>query len=90
MFSDDIEWCKKYAFFIHSSISFYETTEDPLISMYTMSLCEKGGICANSTFSWWGGYLNLNNNKVVVYPKSWINKNVPVNVYPKQPWVKIL
>lgn len=90
VFSDDIKWCKQYALFIHPNIIFYETTEDPLISMYTMSLCEKGGICANSTFSWWGGYLNLNNNKVVVYPKSWINRGVPVNVYPKQPWVKIL
>jgi len=54
-----------------------------------MSLC-KHHIIANSSFSWWGTWLNKNDNKIVLCPKKWYNENTLSNPYliPDK-WIKI-
>ena len=81
IFSDDIKWCKSQEFFKNlPGVSFIENS-DPLtiepvevFQLYLMSMCDHN-IIANSTFSWWGAYLNENPNKIVVSPKKWFNRN---------------
>ena len=46
---------------------------DELITLYLMARCGKGGICSNSSFSWWGSYLNKNDDKKVFMPRKWLN-----------------
>jgi len=77
--SDDIEYCKNYAMFNQIKKTFLDLPV--LETLYLMSLCEKGGICANSTFSWWGSYLNENPQKVVIFPEKWIQKPWPNDIY---------
>lgn len=73
VFSDDIEWAKENlpvgddAVFVD-----WNTGDDSIYDMYIMSRC-KHNIIANSTFSFWGARLNINNN-TVVYPKKWYNE----------------
>jgi len=68
IFSDDLEGVKDMFNFLPNKI-FYTSSQDWL-DLYIMSLCEHNIIC-NSTFSWWGAYLNENPNKVVIAPKKW-------------------
>ena len=67
IFSDDIKWCKEN--FNDSRIVYTENLTD-YEELYLMSLCNNN-IIANSSFSWWGSYLNLNENKIVIVPKTW-------------------
>jgi hypothetical protein len=70
--SDDIETTKMNPILNNINKTFiYEM--NTIDSLYFMSLCKKGGICANSTFSGWGAKLNNNPDKIVICPKQWIN-----------------
>ena len=71
--SDDIEFCKQLDIFNKFGMrrTFIEN-ESALNSLYLMTLCNFGGICSNSTFSWWGSYMNENPNKIVIFPDKWI------------------
>lgn len=69
IFSDDIEWCKKNLE-VKNAIFIENDNCLPHEDMYLMSLC-KNNIIANSSFSWWGAWLNQNQDKIVIAPKIW-------------------
>ena len=68
IFSDDIKWCKENFKFLENVV-YCENNED-YEDLYLMSLCDDN-IIANSSFSWWGAWLNKNDNKKVISPKKW-------------------
>ena len=75
-FSDDIEWVKenfvcefKHFFVSEMGLKDYE-------EMMVMARC-KNNIIANSTFSFWGGWLNQNPDKIVIAPKHWLTSIIP-------------
>lgn len=55
---------------------------DETISFYLMKRCSKGGICSNSTFGWWAGWLNTNENKSIFMPSKWIHMDLENDIYP--------
>jgi len=74
LFSDDIEWVKenlKNKFPTHYIDFNNDTPERDII---LMSKC-KHNIIANSSFSWWGAWLNNYSNKIIIAPKKWVNNN---------------
>jgi hypothetical protein len=71
IFSDDIAYCQRSYGFLHGiARKTFITERNEVNSLWLMSLCRLGGICANSTFSWWGGWLALRENPgcTVIYP----------------------
>jgi len=85
IFSDDIEWVKANLVIKHPC-QYIDNNEgnESYNDMRLMSLCNHH-IIANSSFSWWGAWLNRSPNKIVVTPKNWFaNKSnisdlIPVN-----------
>lgn len=55
--------------------------------MYLISLC-KNNINSNSSFSWWGAWLNSNPDKKVIVPHFFINNVKDEDVYPTN-WIKL-
>ena len=56
--------------------------------MLLMSCC-KHNIIANSSFSWWGSYLNSNPDKIVCYPETWFVNNTDTSDLCPLEWIKI-
>ncbi len=91
VFSNDIEWCRQ-----NIKLKFPVTYITPssagpkdLFHMQLMSLC-KHNIITNSTFSWWGAWLNKNKGKIVIAPKQWF-QNSPKDFKDPVPslWVRL-
>ena len=74
-FSDDKEWVKQNI--RYNNIIFVDGLLD-YEELWLMSLC-KHNILSNSTFSWWGAFLNKNKNKQVFAPSMWFALDGPNN-----------
>ena len=71
IFSDDIEWARENLKFNHPMVFVSRPALNAVEELLLMSLC-KHQIIANSTFSWWGAWLNQNSEKIVVTPSVWL------------------
>jgi len=79
-FSDDLLFVRrafsdmpnaKFVDINNTKTSIYNTARD-VEDLYLMSKCHHQ-IIANSTYSWWGAWLNKNTEKIVIAPKQWFN-----------------
>lgn len=86
-FSDDLDWVRnnfkiQNSFFVNHNFGI-----DSWQDMYLMSKC-KHNIIANSSFSWWGAWLNQNESKVVIAPKRWWSSLEVDDVVPDT-WIRL-
>lgn len=87
IFSDDITWCRENIDVDNVRFVDWNSGEQSFQDMHLMSLC-KHNVIANSSFSWWGAWLNSNPNKVVIAPDKWIHYTDAMGIVPNQ-WLKI-
>jgi hypothetical protein len=87
IFSNDIEWCKENFIFIDKKI-IIDKTNNEIEDMILMKNCNHN-IIANSSFSWWGAWLNKNDNKIVIAPKKWMAENPNNYKWVPDNWVEI-
>ncbi|MBQ9487757.1 MAG: alpha-1,2-fucosyltransferase, partial [Selenomonadaceae bacterium] len=78
--------CKEYLKF-DVPTEFVEGCEHDFEEMHLMSLC-KHNIISNSTFAWWGAWLNKNPDKKVFAPDTWFASNPKIAIVPES-WIKI-
>lgn len=87
VFSDDIAWVKKNIKLPQATYIDWNKGKDSWQDMMLMSHCRHHIIC-NSTFSWWGAWLNPRKDKTVLCPEKWFNHSETPYIYPIT-WTKI-
>jgi hypothetical protein len=91
VFSDDSEWVKNNLKIDNATYVNWNNGDNSYKDMQLMSHC-KHNIIANSSFSWWGAWLNTSPGKIVIAPKKWfINDEAQKkskDLIPKE-WIKI-
>lgn len=72
IFTNDASWCRKYLESYMTNVVYVNENKgkDSFWDMYLMTQCRQL-ILANSSFSWWSAYLNMDVEKVVA-PKLWV------------------
>jgi len=91
VFSDDIEWCKEKLPQTDKFLPLIFVENEPdYVDLLLMSMCDHN-IIANSSFSWWGAWLNQNPEKIVVAPKKWFGpaKQLDTKDLLPEEWIQI-
>lgn len=87
IFSNDIDWCKENLKLANVEFVDWNSGELSFRDMQLMSLCDHN-IIANSSFSWWGAFLNSCKNKIVIAPKNWIRGSQSKDLIPND-WYRL-
>ena len=89
IFSDDMGWVKENLKIDLPCIYIdHNQGAESYNDMRLMSLC-RHHIIANSSFSWWGAWLNASPDKIVIAPKQWFTTSSNTNDLLPQSWIKL-
>lgn len=95
IFSDDLEWCKKnLSKFFYNRVIYFEDhfVKNPtaITALALMKECNYM-IGSNSSFSWWGAWLNTDKKGLKIFPERWFGPKLNHNtsdIIPSR-WLRI-
>lgn len=89
IFSDDLDWAKKNLLISDPAVFVGHNSGDQAFQDIRLIAECQHQIIANSSFSWWGAWLNPNPNKIVIGPKKWfaVSKNTST-LFPEH-WIAL-
>ena len=87
VFSDDLDWVKENLDIPDAIFIDWNKGKDSWQDMMLMSRCRHHIIC-NSTFSWWGAWLNPRTDKKVIAPNLWFQNKVNSDICPES-WIRV-
>lgn len=87
VFADDPEWAKENVNIPNRVVVDWNIGDNSWQDMFLMTQC-KHNIIANSSFSWWGAWLNSNPNKIVIAPKKWREDEIESDIIPET-WIRL-
>ncbi len=83
VFSNDIDTAIQCFNLIHVCYKFiFITNMNEVETLYSMARMKYGGICANSSLSWWGAWLNTSQYKTIFMPKIWWGDTNCIDIHP--------
>ena len=85
VFSDDIAWAREFIRFDLPTTFVDWNAERNYEDLRLMSAC-RALVAANSTFSWWAGWLNPRPDKIVVLPRRWYRTPDAASDLPGAAW----
>lgn len=87
--SDDLDWCRRSPLFEKDCLfaEFEDAATAPLRELALMARC-RHNIISNSTYAWWGAWLNENADRMVIAPGDWIfgKRSIDLDIMPTD-WV---
>lgn len=87
-FSDDIEWARANILTDAERRVFVEGNVDAAHEDIRLMVAARHFIIANSSFSWWGAWLNAAPDKIVVAPKNWFHTDRSTKYLIPEKWVQ--
>jgi len=89
VFSDDIDWVKDNMPMSYPAVYVSSPNIPDYEELILMSQCHHH-IIANSSFSWWGAWLNPRPDKIVVAPKQWVRAtNIDMSEVVPNNWIRL-
>ncbi len=88
--SDDMDWVVQNFAPIQKDYNIvFVTVRDELHDLLLMQKCMHN-IIANSSFSWWGAWLNNNPDRIVISPRKWfVDQSIPTDDLIPKSWIRL-
>lgn len=87
VFSEDLKWVKENLNLKNAVYIDWNKGDNSWQDMMLMSHCHHHIIC-NSTFSWWGAWLDSRKKKIVIGPQQWTKHENSDTILPQE-WIKV-